>query len=290
MAEGWGFYVEGSAIRAYNNDLAYAFYDESLIPLVASVETVKPDWNFGLRVGVDYTLADSANIMKLFYEHIFDRNSSDSSEDYRDIGYGADVKVKLDGVTLLSEQHILIGPYWEATLSGGLRYARVEQQFNIGVGTAVDFEDDDEFAIGFNTTSQFNGVGPLGGVGGMFHVTENLAFGAEAQGALLLGRTKHSVENDAFEINSDDVTSIVPELFSRIYGNYFYRFNDGMELQVELGWRLNQFFNIETRYARDDVASAGLGLSDDTTAAFIPATVSDDIGFSGPYLSAHLKI
>jgi hypothetical protein len=294
MRAGWGFYLEGAAIQAYNNNLSYGFVEivPAVIPTVVGefkIPNVTPKWNFAIRGGVDYTLADSANVLKLDYEHVFDSNATDNTEiDVLGFVHGGEVKIKLDGVRLVSEQHILIGPYWEATLTGGLRYAHVQQTYERAIASGV-FGDDDDLEgsatfFGDSHEVKFNGVGPLGGFGGMFHLTENLALGGETQIALLLGRNTNSIgleyAVDGVVISEGGVdvsetTSLVPELFARIYGNYFYRFTDGMELQVELGWRLNQFFNVRDAIAND----------------FFDVThVSDDIGFSGPYLSAHLKI
>lgn len=320
MREGWGFYLEGAAIRPYNNNTVFGdtltFVAPNFDFFEVDYDAVNPDFNFALRVGVDYTMADSANILKLEYEHVWDSQSTANSDasfvffddDEDDIPFvsAGDVKIRLDAVKLVSEQHILIGPYWEATLTGGLRYARVQQKLNYGTALDlfVDGEDDDDGFDGalafdaFENTMTFNGVGPLGGVGGMFHVTENLAFGAETQIALLLGSNKLDIDYYALlpnffegpdfipvagEFNTSSQTSIVPEIFARIYGNYFYRFDDGMELQVELGWRLDQYFNLRTSFAENE-------LTEDAFFAEAPITISDEIGFSGPYLAAHLKI
>jgi len=306
MREGWGFMLEGAAIQPYNNNLAYAS------PLVTStvgvaplaftthfvdIEEVKPNYKFDLRVGVDYTLADSANVLKLTYEHFF--NNDDSNDDDDDF-VNRSVNFKFDEVTLASEQHILIGPYWEATLTGGLRWARVQQNSNLDatlIGVPADVITGGVNGVyGIDQTAKFNGVGPVGGVGSMFHLTENLALGAEGLVAILIGNSQLDVDyatdgigfllpvpTIAADVDTDSVTSVVPELFMRIYANYFYRFQDGMELQVEAGWRTNHFFNLRT--GLDEVERVA-------RASFAPEvnTLSDEISFSGPYLMGHLKI
>lgn len=291
MREGWGFTLEGAAIRGYNNDLTYAVSPESIVTIGAftsesvTIEEIKPDYAFDLLVGVDYTLAGSGNVLKLSYEHLFNKTSSASQYDVFDDYFEGSVQLKLDAVDLLSEQHILIGPYWEATLTGGLRYARVSQDFDASVavsalGVREALALDSSF-VAVSEDMQFNGVGPLGGLGSMFHLTENFALGGEGQMALLIGRNKASVnalevlpvtvaaaDVFVFDDKADNIYSIVPELKARIFGNYFYRFQDGMELQVEAGWKIDQFFNLRTN----------------TT------NVSNDIGFSGPYLKGHIKL
>lgn len=292
MREGWGFTVAGAALRGYNNDLGFFTFDSEVfapadLTFADKVFEVKPDYAFNLTVGVDYTLADSANILKLTYEHLF-HNTSSNSETLATAAGGTvyakgSVQQELDDVNLVSEQHILIGPYIEATLTGGLRYARVSQDFDTVLDATAAVVPVVDAAINTAANLQFNGVGPLGGMGVMFHMTENFALGGETQVALLLGESKLS-NTDSFlgddiavngTLKTNDVYSIVPELYARIYGNYFYRFDDGMELQLELGWRVNQFFNIRTS-VDDDIVN--------------PTTTSNDIGFSGPYLMGHLKI
>lgn len=298
MREGWGFSVQGAALRGYNNDLNYINVLESTSATTVGgntffvnnvdANTVEPNYDFALLLGVDYTFADSANMIKLFYEHLFSTTANGNSYDLIGNEYEGSVKLKLDGVSLLSEQHIIIGPYWEATFSGGLRYARVSQYFNSSLETGSDFPDipgqDTPSLLGYFTESmQFNGVGPLAGLGGMFHVTPSIKVGAEAQAALLVGKNDANLITNVLtptlgvlpaydsvtsNYDANSIYSIVPEMYARIYGNYFYRCADGMELELEAGWRMNQFFNLRTDSFGD----------------------SDDIGFSGPYLMGHLKL
>jgi hypothetical protein len=311
MIPGWGISLEGSALRGYNNNLNY----EQLVLSTSETvgfntftftdllfEDVDPTYAFGLRVGVSYTLANAGNVLKLFYEHLFDRSSTDSVSALIPIGTTevsaveaeGSVRQKLDGVSLLSEQHILIGPYWETTLSGGARFAHVSQQLNaeelVYTTTVASHSFVSAVAESASYSMQFNGVGPLAGLGTMFHVCENFLIGAEAQGALLMGRNKVGFNADGLTIQApdpflalsgdvDSIYSIVPEMYYRIYGNYFYRFHDGSELQVELGWRANQFFNLRTFTQLGDFNGVAVDI-----------TNSDDIGFSGPYLMFQYNI
>lgn len=297
MREGWGFTIQGAALRGYNNNLDYVDAIQTSTEATVggntffannySINAVQPNYDFAMLVGVDYTFANSANMIKLSYEHLFNSTAQGTTYDYVANEYEGSVKLKLDGVSLLSEQHMLIGPYWEATFSGGLRYARVSQNLQTVLETASAFPEvggESAPILGYGeTTMQFNGVGPLAGLGGMFHITQSIMLGAEAQAALLVGKnntntiqtilTEAPTILPAYEsINSNysanNIYSVVPEMYARIYGNYFYRCADGMELQLEAGWRMNQFFNVRTN-------SFG---------------TSDDIGFSGPYLMGHVKL
>jgi hypothetical protein len=309
MREGWSFSIEGSALRGYNNNLTYSeftsFFSETIGSTVfeteeAFVNDIAPNYAFGLRVSANYTLANSANVLKLFYEHLFRRSASDetaaiipvSSSENVAVASEGSAREKLDGVTLLSEQHILIGPYWETTFSGGVRFAHVGQDLTASSAAALlsNLAPSDVIAERINSSMQFNGVGPMVGFGSMFHVWENIAIGGEAQAALLMGRNKigfteflansstpiFAADPAAIVVNEDidSIYSIVPEMYYRLYANYFYRFNNGSTMQVEAGWRANQFFNLRT-FARGVVSAEGIAVN---------VTNSDDIGFSGPYL------
>jgi len=306
MREGWGFLVEGAAIRGYTNDLGYVYdllvnsVTEGIYTtntLDAIFENVDPQYAFDLRVGVDYTLADYANVLNLSYEHLFNNPTNDSFNDNSlAIATGA-LTQKLDAITLSSEQHILIGSYWETTFTGGARFAHLSQDLSATLIT---------YGGTFNTTetqtslltAQFNGVGPLLGLGTLFHLNNSFGIGAELQGALLIGKNKisqqtgtftassfHIGENASF-INAEDVYSIAPELFAKLYGNYFYRFINGMEVLVEAGWRVDQFLSVR-------VLDNALFANNPSSTVILPGldiNKNNDIGFSGPYLMAHIKL
>lgn len=330
MPAGFGFTIEGSALRGYNNDLNYlSFTTIDSISTIATSEVlnsslfdqISPVYAFGLRVGIDYTLADSANVIKLYYEHLFNRKATSDAEfafgetlvslgedPIVNLGFEGEAKQKFDGVTLLSEQHILIGPYWETTISGGVRFAHLGQELNVEEAQVVSspttlIQVGDALA---SYNMQFNGVGPLVGIGGLFHYTETLGIGADMQGALLMGRNTIDASLSGLSFSRgapaltmapagiftssgvataeiDDIYSVVPELFYRIYANYNHHFNDGAQLEIEAGWRANQFFNVRTFQTGAPSLRAGAVLNAGTT-------VSDDIGFSGPYLLVHYKL
>jgi len=311
MLEGWGFSVEGTALRAYDNNLTYfsqaittagVIVDPSLNTNTSyqQYEPLDGIYSFGLHVGVDYTFHDYANVLKLYYEHLFARTASDNFVDSEifpetptletlSIASGS-IKQKLDAITLISEQHLLIGPFWEATFSGGARFTHVSQMLHTTSSLTSDNVSLDVFTT--DTTSdysmQFNGVGPVAGLGTLFHLFPSLTLGVEGQLAALIGRNKINTSfniinltNNVATFNGDfinqvnEIYSVVPEAYLRIYGNYLYTFSNASELEIEAGWRVNQFFNLRT--FDSDYTSQN-------------TTTSDDIGFSGPYLLVHYKI
>jgi hypothetical protein len=314
MRGGWGASIEVAALKPYNNNLNYFLITQPLSSedglgnayqsLTTRIERVDPIYAPALRVGINYTFADKGNVLKLNYEHLFDKEASDFFQDIPNLLYtDASVRQKLDGISLVSEQHILIGPYWETTLTIGARYAHLRQELAANFTNYVfDTPTND---INFNNQSfsvQFDGTGPLVGLGTIFLLTDKLALGAEVQGALLVGRNNLDItsfnerETPTFTDLTyganelDHVYSIVPELFYRIYANYFYRFANGSELQMEAGWRTNQFFNLRTF---DFALSGTANPATHTSTPFIISpntTRSDDIAFGGPYVMFNYKL
>jgi len=322
MLDGWGFSVEGALLRGYNNNLVYMLdLPITILPPLrtgifyaqqeADLPVIDPTYNFSLRVGVDYTFVDSANVIQLFYEHLFNHAAKDNYTNLNNsLTAEGTLREKLDGITLLSQQHIVIGPYWETTFSGGLRFAHLQQQLhsteeaflaNLLRITSISFS-----TFSSQSNSQYNGVGPLLGLGSIFHFGDGFAAGAEVQASLLIGRSTLSEANTLYiegveEVATIDantmfqthsIASIVPEAYYRIYGNYFYHFNNGAELVVEAGWRANQFFHVRTfeqlepttLFISANIDSIGvLGGPSNTT-------ISDDIGFGGPYLMIHYQM
>jgi len=314
ITEGWGFFIEGAAMRGYNNNFDYLISSEGNTifsagsTLISSndiaILNVDPVYAFDLRVGVDYTLAAAGNIIKLYYEHLFDRQANDSYQNSLGDISKASARQKLDEITLSSEQHILIGPAWETTITGGMRFSHVAQKFNPQYFVAPRSSFSAPDILNSGATMQFDGAGPLAAIGTIFNLTGYFSLGAEAQAALLMGLNKISyniIETQFFDdgtINEtfspaaiDNLYSLVPEFSYRIYGNYFYRFMSGSELEIELGWRATQFFNLRT-FAVVSIKPTQLSLSPlfPTDLVYTDATNSDDIGFSGPYLMAHIRL
>jgi len=322
MISGWGFSIEGAALRPYDNDLIYGLNssneyssdgpDSNIFDIDNYYKYFKPKYAFNLRVGLSYTFYDSGTVLQLFYEHYFNRKVTDSSafevtNDQRDtpprtfdyFNEGS-LRNKFDGVTLAAEQHFILGPFWESTLTGGLRFAHLSQQIELA-NNFVQVQDANFFnATAFNSM-QFNGAGPLAGIGTIFHLNEDFAIGAEGLGALLMGRNKigsnvtynsgtvGSLPDTTVNANNhiDSIYSIVPEVYYRIYGNYSYLFANNTELTIELGWRGNLFFNVRTALLEGDVSSNKPPLFNSTEQ--IP-TFSTDLGFMGPYLTVYYQI
>lgn len=315
MRPGYGFVVEGSWIRPYNNNLNYAMDSDFISikgPFNLGLEAtnrvfsnITPLYGFALGAGVNYVFEDKANVIKLYYEHLFSRQGSDSYGNLQTLLVAqGDVEDKYDGISLVSEQHILIGPYWETTFTGGARFAHLRQ--NLSAYQAVFGASGPESATAFagNFNSQFNGVGPMLGFGSIFLITDKLEVGAEALGALLIGNSNVSATGNIADLflpsesgfalsntaSPDSIHSIVPELFYKLYMNYFHRFNDGSQIQFEAGWRANQFFNVRT--FKNELMANASNLNQ-PNAVQGPRTNDDDsdtIGFSGPYFMVNYKL
>jgi hypothetical protein len=318
MRPGFGYWIEANYLRGYTNQNdAYGNstveYSSSTVDVVDYIDyyrSIDQNYSFGLQVGGFYVIPDTANVLKLSYGHLFAHTTHTNFTGPRydlvnEVGNvvirntKASRQQKLDDVTLLSEQHVLIGPYWETTISGGARYARVSQDSGFYSNSPVFSIP--EYMLEYHNYGkvdyalQFNGVGPMLGLGGLFHFWENCAFGAEVQGALLMGREKINYSQTSGQIYptsltltiekdiDDQINSMVPEFFYRIYANYFARLNNGAEIELELGWRTNQFFNLR-------IWQFGAYSGEDAAVAAVNTTYSQDIGFSGPYLTFQYKL
>jgi len=308
--EVWGIGIEGMYLRPYNNNLGYSALTNSLLNTSTGttyingvVRTIDPSYNWGLRATLYHVLGDSGNLAKLSYEQFFGQESHDQYIDLQiPQELSGEVRLKFRAISLTTEQHMLIGPYWEAAFVGGLRYAHLEQDLEINdvINVSGMFENFYTFSP---YTLKFDGVGPLLGIGSLFHLGNGFSVGAEGLATLFVGNNRidvHETEN-SFNIcpssllciaPSDTITftdydldntfSLVPELYYRIYANYFYHFDDGTEIELEAGWRANQFFNMRTRIN-------GVGQPDAFHAASVVGVKSDDIGFSGPYAMVHVN-
>lgn len=304
MKEGLGFTVEGSALRVYDNNLSYVIggptitTTEGVNTTVFSenmVEKITPGYAGAIRASIDYTFSDYANVLSLVYEHLFSRDFSSSATDGESFDFSGSMRQKLDAGAIISEQHILIGPFWETTFTGGARFAHLEQTLSAQGINSTDPENLENFSSTTVTSYRFNGAGPLLGLNAMFNVFDFLSLGAEMQGTLLLGKNNLSIDNTTVAFGSPDLTysvtndispiySLVPELYYRLYANFFFRTSNDMEFQLEAGWRANQFFNIRT-FDRNPLSNTygieGYGIN---------STTSSDIGFSGPYLRVHVQL
>lgn len=323
MSPGWEFNIVGSALRPYNNNLNYSveilndFFSITSSPSFSNFHDITPNYGLDLMVGAGYTLPNSANIIKVLYEHYFDRKSTANYHTPEELStpanfyhVSANLREKFDGVSVFSEQHLLIGPVWEAYASGGFRFAHLEQLFSVAnltnqqLSPSLFFSDVESLDF----SMQFNGVGPMLGFGSLFHISNSFALGANLQSALLLGKNKlNQPEYNSFleiasriAINSitkttgviPDIYSLVPEITYRLYANYFYTFNNESELEIEAGWRANHFFNLRTF---DNFQSAITNSPYNATSSLdnnvaLNMTTSDNISFSGPYLSVKYKL
>lgn len=325
ITPGLGLSIQGSALRGYNNNLNYASPSDAFIfgiirlnpvnPGSVSFYTLSPPYAFALQVGLDYALADQGNILKLNYEHLFNRESTANNSDtyvstsvldpISTVVFGGtgSLDQKLDNISLFSEQHVLIGAKWETTFSGGLRFAHLVQELSTKELATIDTPATST-ALTTSSTMQFNGVGPMAGLGALFHLNNSLLIGTQVEGALLLGLNKINNQIRTHIVVPPSTNSLavypffntnsygtVPELAYSIYANYFYRFNNQAEMEIEIGWRMDQFFNLRTFNDFNSVinmVTAGNYVENIASAA-LNLIQSDDIGFSGPYLMTHIK-
>jgi hypothetical protein len=184
--------LEGLYLQPSNSDLDYAtvasadtvFNADGTVSTTthsSQVQTVDPDYNFGFRVGLGYTFADSGNDVQLSWTR-FNHADSDSTNtvdgdvlttpagsfinnseavDYNTIKYfvlsgnpddvlfapyddvttNSETKIKLDAIDLDVGQYLDIGTRMRMRLFAGLRFARVQNDQTTTVNANGSYAD-----------------------------------------------------------------------------------------------------------------------------------------------------
>lgn len=148
----------------------------------------------------------------------------------------------------------------------GLRYADIDTKF------AVHYQDDSG-SINANAVaeSDFDGLGPRMGVDGTWVLGNNFSLVAEASAALLVGDVSASQK---FEDHQDGTPpaeykfahrvsydhKVVPNLEMRVGVNYQHHFSNSSELNLQAGYHLTNYFDVDYKFDNSgtDVAFYGL--------------------------------
>lgn len=310
--KGFSIGIESALLRPYNNNLGYGFtvhpflgattpsginyFDE-----IVTVDELGPQYDFNLRLNVDVVLGYSGNKFRLTYDHLFDRNIQDHVTNWEEGSVVGEVRQKLDMATLISQQHMLIGQYWEASFSGGVGFAHLNQHMR-SYSNTLFAETPFQRLTTLTKSVQYNGVGPLLGLGSTFHATPSISLGAETESILLIGNNNLDMIEDYTNNNlnsSGEIVSyftghtstdgkgiynIVPQWNYRVYVNYLYRTGSENALLVELGWRGTQFFNVRSYEAPTLFRGTETSFTIFNGISSVQSTTSDKISFAGPYL------
>ncbi|MDF3054537.1 MAG: hypothetical protein K0Q74_444 [Gammaproteobacteria bacterium] len=226
--------LEGLLLQPSNSDLDYAVSGSAVrgtrgdfdnLPVTwtsagkANVQSIDPQYNFGFRVGLGYTFAESGNDIQVSWTR-FDQNDNDdfsvpnghalqsrligadfsSFPNEFEIGgtekvssASSSVNTKLDAIDLDVGQYVDIGTRLRMRMFGGLRFARVSSDLSTDFySTEVNNSEGEITEVRLNEqfNSKFTGVGPRVGVDSVYHIGSCFGVVARAAVGLLVGQTE----------------------------------------------------------------------------------------------------
>jgi hypothetical protein len=247
--------------------------------------------------------------------------------EYLDVS--SQVETKLDSVDLDVGQYIDVGTRLRMRLFAGLRFAEVSSDlssdYNLNIASDGFAKEDNSYYVNVDYQekfdSKFTGIGPRVGVDSVYHIGNCFGVVAHAALALLVGQTESStsytVGIDAnipggdpdfdfdfldngvalsANVNSDDVSRVVPVLDAKLGLNYTHVFDNESQLTIEGGYQATQYIDAIDRLDAsldtsliEEVDYDGLGSN--ALAIPVPATrTTSSVGFNGPYLSVNWKV
>lgn len=294
----WSFGVEALYMEPTNNDFQYAQTTDTVGANASSNnESTDREHHWGGTVDATYLFAGNSRDVKLSFTHIDFDSSDHTGVDAGDIltPAGGFISAFTNGtarasqdddynaVDLVFGQWIRIGDRVDLHPFGGLRYASIDTDahasyFNVSTTTVPTADRYQKF------TSDFDGIGPRGGIDTAVHLGDGFSIVGTVGASLLIGdvdskyRATDStglVATNVFE--NDDRTSVIPELDARIGVDYMYAFTPTTSMNVQLGYQVVNYFDVSDLDAIDAVT---------------PNTVNntEDFGYHGPYLRLQVNL
>lgn len=292
----WSVGLEALYMEPSNSEFQYAQISNGASPVTSLTnKTVDNEHDWGGTIDIAYMFPGNSRDVKLSYTHLDMDDSSNAST----VGTTSTIENPFTGSTsynaakgssdydynavdLVFGQWIKIGERVDLHPFGGLRYAGLDQTDK---GYYTVSTDAGSYADG-KITSDWDGIGPRGGIDGVVHVGSGVSIVGTIAGSLLVGSTDSkfysnvytsSALSDGDYIKNSDDTHVIPELDARLGINYTYSFNPETALGVELGYQTVNYFNVSDK---------------DFIDASTPNTInnSEDFGYHGPYLRLQLSM
>jgi hypothetical protein len=302
--------LEGLYLQPTNSDLAYAAvtttnYDANgnAVSNATDVSYLKPNYDFGFRVGLGYVFPNSGNDVQLNWTHF--HHSTDASVVTPDLtqvsGISIDpnnstqngsVDFRYDAVDLDVGQYISIGTRLQTRLFFGVRGAELRKELTT---TSFDNSAPAIDMIASTSNSKFIGIGPRVGIDSRYHIADCFGLVGHFATALLVGNvdvdgTHTESSNGSAIANSftaNTQTRVVPAFDAKLGLDYTFPFNrnevSGSSMTVEAGYQVTQYVD-----AFDSVSFSSS--SDKGVSNTFPSTSTSSVGFHGPYLSLNFKI
>lgn len=286
--------VEAIYLRPSRSNLDFAIEAPTAAGVQGNVVGVDPDYDLGGRLGLNWAngsgndiglqvtwldASDSASASapaggvlfgtRLHPNSILDETSPTSAS--------ADYDFDHTAVDLSVGQRINVGSNLNLRLFGGLRYASLEQDFDIFYTNGVN-------TVNISEQNDFDGIGPRVGLEGRWGFGQGFSIFGEAAGSVLVGDFDLSytdIENGgaSTRVNIDESfdNRVVPVVEGRVGIAYNAKLASERSFGVSLGYEWQNWYNVVSVDRFSDDVDRQL-LSTDTT----------DIGLDGFFLKGQL--
>jgi hypothetical protein len=277
--------LEGLYVQPTSSDLGYntlfTFPNSNNNNVNATVNYLKPKFDFGFRAAVGYIFPNSGNDVQLSWTH-FDHSDNDSSALFPTFTFNfnevpttvsapssTETTFKYDAVDLDVGQYVSIGTRLQTRLFFGLRGAQLKQDTTTTRALALDFNfrETSASAMFVNTessNSKFVGLGPRAGIDASYHVGDCFGIVGHFAGALLVGNVDAdttsastatfvppgNAQPTSFSFTdtytADTQTRVVPAFDAKLGVDYTFPFNKSLEdssISIEAGYQVTQYID-----------------------------------------------
>ncbi len=302
-------YVEPLMLRASRNGLDYAILDVNSDGYPeGDVRSVTPDYDEAVRLGMRYetgsgndVYADVAMLKTRADSYTVVQNSNqlwglwlhpDSEIDDNDVdeaaaAYDLDYVVADVGVGKSFD----LGSGFDARLSGGLRYANIDQSFDVRYKQTVAATADRMDVM--HIKNEFKGFGPRIGVDLDWKAGHGINLFGSVAGSLMAGNFSLAMREITGLVYSDgtpdtmhDIVNVaeahehrmVPVVEMRVGMGYTYRWSDDLLLGLSAGYEWQNWSNM-----------AGARRFNDDVDAQVSSTETDDLSFEGFFLRGEVS-
>lgn len=255
-------------------------------------ETVSAGWGWGGEVDVTYLFPHSSTDLSASYMYVGQDNSDTLTSDGTRTSF-------VGGIFFAAPFSSMTGSV-DQTLNAAT--LTIGQWFNINrlalhpfIGLAFSDIDLDGQSTGYNifdpavadgTNSghtDFTGVGPRAGINGAFNLGKGFTLVGTFAGDLLVGSSstefpyvQYTGTPSSGELDTENYTSIVPELDAKLGLGYLHNFNLKTSLNIEAGYQVINYFN---------------AVHFNALSAFFTNSINEasDVNYNGPYARLQLN-
>lgn len=288
QVHGTDFYIDLSVLyeqpRVAGSE--YSYTDDNTTagdtPLRGSIKEVRPDWTFGVQVGVGMDTYHDGWRVGVEYSHLDSNGSSSASgglngnvvalrgtpnlfssggTDFTNCTQAkANISFDYNSVALAASRGMFLSETLSFTPFAGLNTSWVKIKENVSY-TGGDILDVNSIYV--NDSSKFWGLGPVGGFNGKLYLGAGFAIFGDFSAALLYGNfdVNHYEYYSANEANNNikldgDLHRFVPELAMALGLSYdTYLDNNKHHINISLGYDATYMFRVNQMIKLDDNAT-----------------------------------